>query len=1170
MTVFKGLYKAIYNYDPLPENSEEELGLTENDILYLLNETPSEDEGWWLVKKRLVGVDLEEPIGLVPNNYLEDISNESLYQVTALYDYDQLQNDEEELSFKEGDKFDVIDDNDADWLLVKNVSGEFGFIPGNYVEKVGIKTSVANSIPISSFAPPPVRFDREEIVKQVSNNNNSQTDFFQPPPKHKSLAEKELPKEPEQPVFNYSSNIKDQQEEKDDDDFYEQERETTPPPKPTRPTQNTAHVTATNTYTPHETEDFMSWNVQEIINRSKKVKAKLTLGNTIISFVSENSPNGQPEEWPLSKLVSYDLEKKHLFLDFVSPSASLELHTGTTANGREIFDRLSEIKGSYSSKSLDQIKKASTVSPERQQKLKENRMAKVIIDFSAKEDNELTIKTGDKVYVLNDSASDDWTLVELVSAPGKKGVVPSQFIESVNQLSSVAHSHISDVSSRSRSSSSAKKTKKHYNEDNEDETYYENSPKKESKTKKLIRSLTGKKSESNTFNNDASLKPQKTGSWKDDSNQNVNSKSGSSKKSRSNSQSRAPASTAEASNLPNMKKVRSWVDTSATFKVDAELIGASQGKIHLHKTNGVKIAVPAEKLSLQDLEFVERSTGFSLDKYKPKKQESSKTYQEPQQQYLDSQATGSKDKERERRRKIKEKEDREVREREVDELRRARQMLDQERAKLREEKERDFAKLKELQMSKELPAPAKPPRPQKTGGDFAPVQKSMPTGKSSNLPYYDWFEFFLSAGVDVNNCQRYTINFEREDITEDILPAIDSALLRSLGLKEGDILRVIKFLDIKFGRNEKTKPVVSDINDNNWASKPTIHTKKSVDSIQDLLDLKPTNTGVQTALVPKPSAAPVQLENKTGIDVNNLVPLNPFKTGGTNVLPMTILPMITGGMMTMPQTSFGSIGLQPIGRTVTGGMILPLQKTGGGLMPATSFGQQQGTGGLIPQTSFGQSQITGGYIPQTSFGQPQITGGFIPQTSFGQPQLNQFTGGMQQPQLNQFMGSMQQPQLNQFTGSMQQPQLNQFTGGMQQPQLNQFTGGMQQPQLNQFTGSMQQPQQMQMTGGFMPQTSFSQPQKTNGFVPQSTFGMNLQQTGGIAPIPQTSFGASQSVPNLANLQNNSNMNIYNHSQPQLQQQPTGFGFGNAPAIQPQRTSQQANLNNASASNPFGF
>lgn len=1166
MTVFKGLYKAVFDYDPAPENANEELSIKENDILYLINdEIEDGDEGWWLFKKRLVGVDVEEPIGLVPNNYIE-LLTEPLYKCKALYDYEDLQNEEEEIAFKENDTFEVFDDSDGDWLLVKTVrdnieDDEYGFIPSNYVEKIDdTVSSMPAPVDVSSFAPPPVRFDREQIANSQSPAPQSSVDLFQPPPKHKSLSEeKELPKLP---------NINDSYQQSNDDEPEDE----APPPKPIRPTTtgNAYKAPSQDEYRSRSeeqpNEDFESWNVQEIVDRSKKIRAKLTIGNTLLTFYSENSPGGRPEEWSLNKLVSFDLEKKHLFLELVSPSISLELHTGNSAVGRAIYDRLCEVKGA-SSKSLSQIKSASTVSPQRKQELREKKTAKVVVDFVAESSDELTITPGEKVYVINDTNSRDWTLVEKVDQPGKRGLVPSQFIQAVNQLTSIADSDEYNVRSKKTNTRS-------YSADEDD---YEIEPeKKESKTKKLLRSLTGKKSEtSSKFSSNTKLKPQTTGSWKDDASQNTRSSRSASVSSKingsqSNRSNKSPQKTKERSH-PNSKKVRSWVDRSATFKVDAELIGASQGKIHLHKTNGVKIAVPAEKLSLQDLEYVEKSTGFSLDKYKPQ----TRTVQEP----LQAQPTDARDKERERRIRLKEREDREHREREVEELRKARELLEQERKKLREEKERDFARLKELQMSGSpapSPAPVKPPRPQQTGNTAKPLKNDM-TGRNPNLPYYDWFEFFLKTGVDVNNCQRYTINFEREDITEDILPSIDATLLRSLGLKEGDILRVMKYLDDKFGRNQPLAPKSPEpaIEDTNWAAKPTMHTKKSVDSIQDLLDLKPAATGSQPAITPKPVAAADTSAPAAA------APLDPFKTGGGNILPMGIIPMITGGMMLQPSFT----GIQPIGRMVTGGMILPVQKTGMGLVPATTFGQSsfagsapqlsQTTGGAMPNLTFGQPQVS---MPQNTFGQ-QMTGGVMPmpQNTFGQ----QMTGGamsMPQSTFGQQMtgGAMPMPQNTfgqQMTGgAMSMPQNTfgqQMTGGFQ-PQSSfgqQMTGGYQ-PQNTfnqQMTGGFQ-PQSsfgQQMTGGAMPmpQNTFGQ-QYTGGFQPQSSFGMTLQRTGGVAPLPQTSFGQPQQMPNLAQ-QNN----IYNNQNSQmLQQQPTGFGFGNAP----QQTGGAANLNNASVNNPFGF
>ena len=68
-------------------------------------------------------------------------------------------------------------------------------------------------------------------------------------------------------------------------------------------------------------------------------------------------------------------------------------------------------------------------------------------------------------------------------------------------------------------------------------------------------------------------------------------------------------------------------------------------------------------------------------------------------------------------------------------------------------------------------------------------------------PEYDWFDFFLKCGVSPYQCERYAFNFNRDSMDENILPDVTPSVLRTLGLKEGDILRVMKFLDTKFGRS---------------------------------------------------------------------------------------------------------------------------------------------------------------------------------------------------------------------------------------------------------------------------------------------------------------------------------------------------------------------------------
>jgi hypothetical protein len=63
--------------------------------------------------------------------------------------------------------------------------------------------------------------------------------------------------------------------------------------------------------------------------------------------------------------------------------------------------------------------------------------------------------------------------------------------------------------------------------------------------------------------------------------------------------------------------------------------------------------------------------------------------------------------------------------------------------------------------------------------------------------HVDWFEFFLSAGCDMDDCTRYAAAFERDKIDETLLPDLKADTLRSLGLREGDIIRTLKAVEKK-------------------------------------------------------------------------------------------------------------------------------------------------------------------------------------------------------------------------------------------------------------------------------------------------------------------------------------------------------------------------------------
>jgi hypothetical protein len=70
---FLGVYKAVYDYAPAAEG---ELAITDGDLLFVLDKG---DDDWWKAKKKATLEDEDEPEGLIPANYVEEVSSSSFH-----------------------------------------------------------------------------------------------------------------------------------------------------------------------------------------------------------------------------------------------------------------------------------------------------------------------------------------------------------------------------------------------------------------------------------------------------------------------------------------------------------------------------------------------------------------------------------------------------------------------------------------------------------------------------------------------------------------------------------------------------------------------------------------------------------------------------------------------------------------------------------------------------------------------------------------------------------------------------------------------------------------------------------------------------------------------------------------------------------------------------------
>ncbi|KAJ9669377.1 hypothetical protein H2201_000729 [Coniosporium apollinis] len=1190
--VFLGIYRALYDYNP---QSSGELEIKEGDLLFVLEK--STDDDWWRAKKKAQSEDEEEPEGLIPNNYVEEAT--PLTRARALYDY--TRQTDEELSFTEDAILDVYDTSDPDWTLV-GLAGEYGFAPANYIE--ASNTAAAPAMPArpraveaepepeadryspptpdSPASPPPnpaaaVAAIIQQKTRQRSASSGraivSPPPALSPPPRQPQYTPEESDEEPppaipQRPVSQQLSPPITQ---------YATRRSPSPPggfmPTPSPRDYSEDHELQSPT-------GFHLYNIHEMISHmGKNKKMPMTLGINIakglITISPEKSRDGPTKEWTADKLTHYSIEGKHVFMELVRPSKSADLHAGAKDTAMEIVSALGELAGAARAEGLREVIAASTGGGQKK--------GKMLYEFMAQGDDEVTVAVDDEVIVLDDTKSDEWWMVRRLKN-GKEGVVPSSYVEITGVVEPQPDSMRGLNAARS--------------------TVEQNRLEEERLARQASRANKKKEDKQAEVGPGFQL-PERTSSRAQEE---IDTRRTSQGGRRESKDAKAPTTS-----KPNKSRIRTWTDRTGSFKVEAEFIGLKDGKIHLHKLNGVKIAVPVPKMSIEDLEYVERATGVSLDEDKPLSDIKRRSTQRAKDKARDSSA-------------------------------------------------------------RDAPASSRP--------------KAGATIEQPKKPEYDWFDFFLACGINPQICERYASAFARDQMGEENLPDITEKTLRVLGLKEGDILRVLKHLDTKFGRNAaqgkrgvsfgdtttiqegeggdgangtagglfsgpggalknntrkgrpappvqtsdvvdpkvfeqttdgspdkrlpaeaaatplatapKREPVLSGFDDDAWENKPT----KSANG-------RPAAVSAPPAQAPAPAPAPTLPPDLAGLDLLT-PPLQP-----------TPAPMPTPQTQVTPAAAPAAAQQQPVPTGATPSLFEQLANS-----PANLQHQQTAAPRQRPQAPQ-QLQPQAGLIappPQRAASAPQN----FPQSQFAPPPLQPQLTGYQSPGQLQArpapVGQSMQEQLNQqrmpqqFAAEQMPPQ----GAGFPQQFPGQFANGiMPQPTgFQQFGQPPQQFQQLQSTGfpnpafqqqllagqqsgspfadpparPFQPQATGFQPQPT-GFQ-QQTFTpqpMQPQQTGinaflppplqpqrtGFPPQPtgfqpqQTGFGQPPSTFNAPPMP----------PMPPMPQQtlaplvpqktgpppPVRFGVaGEANKLVPQPTGRRANLSQATPQNPFGF
>ncbi len=338
----------------------------------------------------------------------------------------------------------MYDTTDPEWTLV-GLDGEFGFAPANYIEITGKneqRTPTAlspqtsaeqDAEPEQPEQPPspaaPARTGPAAAIAGIMNSKSPSTDSRGAHPNilprgqqftpEDSDEEAPAPSLPQRPPSQQLSPPPTQ---------YASPRTPDSPGVAASPPYNRA---VSQSYDEDRIQEnrgggFHLYNISEVVSAmGKNKKLSTTLGLNIatgvIMIAPEKSRDGPQQEWTAEKLTHYSIEGKHVFMELVRPSKSIDFHAGAKDTAHEIVAGLGEIAGASRAEGLREVLEAGSGGGGQKK-------GKMLYEFVAQGADEVTVAVDDEVLVIDDTKSDEWWMVRRLKN-GKEGVVPSSYVE---------------------------------------------------------------------------------------------------------------------------------------------------------------------------------------------------------------------------------------------------------------------------------------------------------------------------------------------------------------------------------------------------------------------------------------------------------------------------------------------------------------------------------------------------------------------------------------------------------------------------------------------------------------------------------------------------------------------------------------------------------------------
>ncbi|GAA5807961.1 hypothetical protein MFLAVUS_011464 [Mucor flavus] len=594
--------KALYDYEA---RTEDELSIRQDDVLYVIDK---EDQDWWKAELKQVTGEEQGPIGLVPAEYMQEVT--PIGRVRAEYDYAAQQ--EEELSFEEGEEMDLLETDDPDWYLVKLANGQIGLAPSNYVDPIE-QTEPHSAIPAAAAAPVPA-INPLNIV---------------------STPQVSMPPSPQvQPIL----------------------------------AQQTGG-------TPREViaDDAQSWSVHEYDaakKKKKKGKGNLYIGNGMLCYGSETDKALPVQQYPILDVTKYLFDGKNLHIEVDgSKNAVLDLQASSKSEAKAILVKIADstriAQQSATHLSQQQRQMAAPATPivmgapppptapiqqqqqQQQQEEEEEEESNCvpkwgisIYSFQAEGGDELSVEENEQIYVLDYERTDGWWRVQKVD--GDTGLVPSSYVQfdddeeddtpvggaaaggaavaavGTAAAAAAAHSRMDNVEEirRKREEEERLLQQKRIAQEEERELQRRKDQEERARLEEEAKRRREEEKRREEEERERRKQVQEAAKRAEAARQKQIEEDYRRKEAERKATLARSASTSAAKNnnrhenlpKPDTSKIRTWTDRSGSFRVEAQFIDFHNGKLRLHKLNGVKIDVPVEKMCQEDVRWVENHT----------------------------------------------------------------------------------------------------------------------------------------------------------------------------------------------------------------------------------------------------------------------------------------------------------------------------------------------------------------------------------------------------------------------------------------------------------------------------------------------------------------------------------------------------------------------------------